>query len=117
MLTEIADVCRKSLRGTDVLGRLGGEEFAVLLPHTKLSDARTVAEHLRAVIEANTAEFTSETIKITASFGVSDLTDYDEEIETVLARADALLFQAKRRGRNQVAADFSGNSSLKLAVV
>ncbi len=117
VLTEIADVCRKSLRGTDVLGRLGGEEFAVLLPHTKLSDARTVAEHLRAVIEANTAEFTSETIKITASFGVSDLTDYDEEIETVLARADALLFQAKRRGRNQVAADFSGNSSLKLAVV
>ncbi|MCY7348904.1 MAG: GGDEF domain-containing protein [Pyrinomonadaceae bacterium] len=117
VLTEIADVCRKSLRGTDVLGRLGGEEFAVLLPHTKLSDAQTVAEHLRAVIEANATEFFSETIKITASFGVSDLTDYDEEIEIVLAKADALLFQAKRRGRNQVAADFSGNNSLKLAAV
>lgn len=117
VLTEIAALCQKNLRGSDVLGRLGGEEFAVLLPHTRISDASTIAEHLRTMIAQSETVLPAETIKITASFGVSALKDTDEEIEAVLRRADALLYQAKNQGRNRVAAETAEARLTKSAVV
>lgn len=104
VLKKIAAVCRRTLRNIDILGRLGGEEFAVLLPYTDGDGARAIAEYLRAAIEEAEIEFAGQIINVTASFGVSEATGADDCLQTVLERADALLYEAKRRGRNQVAA-------------
>lgn len=117
VLAEIAGLCRRNLRGIDVLGRLGGEEFAVMLPHTKISDASTVAEHLRSIIEDHETALPAEIIKVTASFGVCCLNGTDEELETVLKRADALLYQAKREGRNRVISEIAPAKFLRASVV
>ena len=102
VLIEIARICRKTLRNIDVLARLGGEEFAVILPSTNAANAETVAENLRAAVAAARLEFISEDIKITASFGISELTPEDKHIESILRRADTALYEAKRTGRNRV---------------
>ena len=104
VLIKIAEVSRKSFRNIDTLGRLGGEEFAVLLPHTNMKNGAAVAELLRRKIEETGIKFNGETIKVTASFGVSELLDADTDIKTILDRADNFLYEAKRNGRNQVAA-------------
>ena len=102
VLTEIAQICKKNLRNIDILARLGGEEFAVILPSTTAVNAETVAENLRVAIAAAKLEFVSEKIKITASFGIGELTSEDKHIENILERADAALYEAKRTGRNRV---------------
>lgn len=104
VLKEVAAVCRRTLRNIDVLGRLGGEEFAVLLPYTDGAGARTIAEYLRVAIEETEIEFANEIIRVTASFGISEIIGTDECLQPILERADVLLYEAKRRGRNQVAA-------------
>ncbi|MCU1287826.1 MAG: hypothetical protein JWN60_55 [Acidobacteria bacterium] len=108
VLIEVVGICKKTLRGIDVLGRLGGEEFAVLLPHTDIKGALTVAEYLRAAIEKAEFKLFSETVNVTASFGVSGLLDKDKQIKTVLGRADSALYEAKRNGRNQVVLNLDG---------
>ncbi len=105
VLTRVAEICKQNLRAIDVLGRLGGEEFAILLPYTNQISAGKVAEHLRTLIEQAEVEFLSKKIRVTASFGVAELNLADQEIETVIERADALLYQAKRSGRNRVVAE------------
>ncbi len=106
VLIETVAVCRRNLRSIDLFGRLGGEEFAVLLPHTDLEGAKTVAEILRAAIESIELEFApDEFIKITASFGITELKNTDTDIQTLLDRADTFLYQAKNEGRNRIAAD------------
>ncbi len=103
VLIEIVNVCRRALRSVDVFGRLGGEEFAVLLPHTDLEGGRTVAEILRTTIENIEIKAASaEIIKITASFGVAELKNTDTRIQNILDRADAVLYQAKNTGRNRI---------------
>lgn len=102
VLVEITGICQKSLRNIDVLGRLGGEEFAVMLPHTDIQGGTIIAEHLRSIIEETEIKFSSKKIQITASFGVTELSATDEEIKHVLDRADKFLYQAKNKGRNQV---------------
>ena len=116
VLVEIADTCRRILRETDILGRLGGEEFGVLLPHTNIEGAATVAEFLRAAVEELNINFSSETIKITASFGVTELKGTDQEIRIMLDRADVSLYKAKNKGRNLVVAENAEKNHLKLAV-
>ena len=106
VLVKIAEIGKKVLRNSDTFGRLGGEEFAVLLPHTNMIDGITVAEHLRQEIEKTETEFGAETIKITASFGVSEIKNNETEIKTALDRADGSLYEAKRNGRNQVIGNF-----------
>ena len=105
VLIEIVGICQNSIRNIDVLGRLGGEEFAVLLPHTDIHGGVTTAEHLRTAIEEAEIKFSSEIIKVTASFGVTVLYDTDKDIKQLLDRADKFLYQAKNRGRNQVIFD------------
>jgi diguanylate cyclase (GGDEF)-like protein len=102
VLKAIAELGRNNLRGIDTIGRLGGEEFGILLPHTDLAGANTIAGHLRAAVED--AEIASQfgIIKITASFGVAQMRATDGGIEDVLVRADAKLYEAKRAGRNCV---------------
>lgn len=90
------------LRNTDVIGRLGGEEFAVLMPETDLHAATEVASRLRQEIAALEVPFGGEVICCTVSIGVAMLQPQDGDIDAVLHRADQGLYLAKRDGRNRV---------------
>lgn len=89
------------VRVTDLVGRLGGEEFAIAMPHTEIDGARLLAERLRAAVAAGHVAADGETIRVTASFGVAELSA-EEDFESLYARADAALYSAKERGRNRI---------------
>lgn len=99
----IAKVILKMIRATDIQGRIGGEEFALMLPQTDLQGALDLAERMRVAIEAAIIETPSCRISVTASFGVSASQGYKEELNTLVQRADNGLYKAKHAGRNQVA--------------
>lgn len=102
VLRAVTDACARRIRACDLLGRLGGEEFGVLLPATGFHDALALAEQLRARIAAIEAALPGGgTVRVTASLGVSALQPGDT-LDSLLARADAGLYQAKREGRNRV---------------
>jgi len=101
VLKGVTEACRAALRPGDVLGRLGGEEFAVLLPGTEFGPALACAERLRAAIQAQPARGGP---VVSASFGLAMAAD--QSVEHWLAAADGALYEAKRGGRNRcVAAD------------
>jgi len=93
-----------SRNGVDCVGRLGGEEFAVLLPETGMQGAKNFAERLRLMIENTPIYCDIKKINITASLGVASLQDQDCDFATLLNRADAALYVAKESGRNIVSA-------------
>jgi diguanylate cyclase (GGDEF)-like protein len=95
--------CSAQLRESDVIGRLGGEEFSILLPGTDQTGAMEVAEKLRLAIEANEIPIDKKTIKATASFGVAAMNSSARDMETLLEQADKALYEAKAAGRNRVA--------------
>ncbi len=90
------------LRSTDLLGRLGGEEFAVLMPDTGCGGAIELAERLRAGISAEVCTAKGLAIPISVSVGVAEWRIGSESSEEFLARADAAMYVAKRGGRNRV---------------
>ncbi len=100
-LQAIASALPEGLRETDVAGRIGGEEFAVLLPETSEAEAQEIAERLRQNIAAIGLSADGREIPLTASFGLAVL-DKEDRFSELLARADQALYQAKERGRNQV---------------
>jgi diguanylate cyclase (GGDEF)-like protein len=103
-LGALARSARAALRAADVLGRLGGEEFAILLPDTELSGALVVAERVRATVEgALVQNGEGRSIGVTISVGVAQM-QADESLEALLKRADLALYAAKDRGRNRVSA-------------
>lgn len=104
VLKVIAQTFRDNIKGRDVAARIGGEEFAVLLPQTSIEGARAVAEQLRiAVTKARIrkGERTDQTGAITLSAGVA-VARGEESCESLLRRADRALYTAKREGRNRV---------------
>ncbi|MBO9687973.1 MAG: GGDEF domain-containing protein [Mitsuaria chitosanitabida] len=100
-LVAIASPC---LREVDLLGRLGGEEFCALLPHTDIAGATLVAERMRAVLEALPFEWNGQVWSLTASFGVAESSGQDVSAAEVMRRADQALYRAKGQGRNVVQA-------------
>ncbi len=100
-LRAFTAACRGSLRVSDMLGRLGGEEFAVLLPETGTDGALTVAEHLRSVVEDMAVPHGGTTIRLTVSIGVARFSPDEPCIDSLLSRADKALYRAKREGRNR----------------
>lgn len=101
VLSQAAAACREELRKSDVFGRVGGEEFAILLPHTGLAPAMQVAEKLRTAIARLRIPTPLEPIRITASFGVAALDGSIADPDTLLQNADAALYAAKNDGRNK----------------
>jgi diguanylate cyclase (GGDEF)-like protein len=104
VLSAFADLASSALRPEDLVGRLGGEEFAAVLPRTSLGDACQVAERLRArVAEEKFETPRGRLLEVTVSVGLVYLPDATGvSIETLLARADEALYRAKALGRNRV---------------
>lgn len=105
VLREVAQGLRAGLQGSGAVGRLGGEEFVLVLPNTPLDAARDLAERTRAAIEARVhAVGTGATHRQTISAGVATLVDTMVDADALLAAADAMLYASKRGGRNRVSA-------------
>lgn len=100
VLKAFAQEVAASLRKIDLAGRLGGEEFAILLPETPLDAAQGFAERLRQRVESLSIPFEDASLCITVSIGVTSLCP--EDIEATLRRADRALYLAKENGRNRV---------------
>jgi diguanylate cyclase (GGDEF)-like protein len=105
-LRAVTDALRSQLRGYDLAGRFGGEEFAILLPHAREADALNVAERLRVHIASLSIPIrdTDESgpyVKVTISVGVAALDNASRELNDMLAAADAALYHAKETGRNK----------------
>ena len=101
VLARIGEVCRDEIRSIDLFGRLGGEEFAILLPRTQLSAAGGLAERLRTALEAAEWSPVLAGRSVTASLGVVEVRE-GEPFRQALDRADAALYRAKAAGRNCV---------------
>jgi diguanylate cyclase (GGDEF)-like protein len=93
---------KQELRKIDTLGRLGGEEFAIILPGAPLAAAEVFAERLRNMVAASPATHHDQPIPLTVSIGVTEIKVGDTCADDTLARADRALYQAKERGRNRV---------------
>ena len=104
VLVEFAKVCRGMTRVSDIVGRLGGEEFAMLLPETDLSAAWAVAERLRQSVEEHAIDVGGQMLSITVSAGVAPATVSMSGIPRLMKSADEALYTAKHGGRNQVVA-------------
>ena len=118
VLTEFAWRLRDHIRKTDILARIGGEEFAIMMPETYPLEAKKRTELLQQII--NTTPFqiagsNNSPLMITASFGISCVADNDLQADAPLIRADTALYKAKNNGRNQVML-FNDENILTLAV-
>lgn len=102
VLQIFAEACQEVIRSTDVMGRVGGEEFAMLLPDTPMKSAFNLAERLRARINKYPYLAGDMLIDVTASLGVAECQPDDADFKALLQRADDALYRAKHAGRNQV---------------
>lgn len=103
VLTEVAEKLKSRLRVYDGVGRIGGEEFLLILPGCDLKAAMMRADELRLFIANSDVAASGTTLAITLSMGVAIAEPAaDFKIEVLLERADAALYEAKRKGRNQV---------------
>lgn len=103
VLRQISRLLSKRLRGGDLLGRYGGEEFCVVAPDTDADGALTLAESLRAALESAELTTASGKISVTVSIGVAlSAANAERELKDILAEADVALYSAKKGGRNQV---------------
>ena len=105
VLKGIAKSSLEVLRSADVLARYGGEEFTVILFETEIKRAVAVAEKLREVIKETEFDYQGRVVPITVSIGVTEVCESDPDPETVVKRADKLMYRAKQAGRDKVASD------------
>ena len=106
VLQKLSEVCLQTLREIDIMGRLGGEEFAFLLPETHAGQALEVADRLRLAAAAVAVPLAQgEAVSFTVSIGVTALAEEDHDVVTLLKRADEALYAAKNAGRNRVCSE------------
>ncbi len=98
------DICESTLSASDVVGRIGGEEFLILLPKTNETEAYRVADKIREQFENYDFGNLAEGLKVTASFGVAEVRTSDQNVDVLINRADRLMYEAKNTGRNRVMA-------------
>jgi len=102
VLRRIAAACRGMLRDGDLIGRLGGEEFAIALVQPPLQVAVAVAERLRKAIGELGFEFGGEQVAVTVSLGIAEIDGNVASLDQLISKADERLYTAKREGRNRV---------------
>lgn len=113
LIRAVARVLQERLRETDVLARIGGDEFVVLLPRADLEDARRVGETLRVAVAAHDAVTSGGPVHTTISVGVAPVGEPGVPHEQALVRADAALYEAKRTGRDRVVVAGAGLEAAK----
>ena len=104
VLMDVSKVLDNAIREGDILARMGGEEFVVASPYTNRLAAIVLSERLRKSIETSIFDFEENQIPVTISLGIASLTEEDEDIDKLLAIADARLYLAKQKGRNCICA-------------
>jgi diguanylate cyclase (GGDEF)-like protein len=102
LLKAFVDVIKETLRPHDMLGRVGGEEFMVLLPDTSHEAATVLAERIRCRVESMAISFDGTTLSITVSVGVAEFGVDGDSQDAVFKAADSRLYQAKHLGRNRI---------------
>jgi diguanylate cyclase (GGDEF)-like protein len=100
VLRCFADMLRAECRQSDIIGRLGGEEFALLAPETSLASAQHIAGRIREACRNLVVAAPAGDVRCSCSIGISEVAPQDDDIEEVLRRADAALYEAKRSGRD-----------------
>jgi diguanylate cyclase (GGDEF)-like protein len=115
VLVRVARACEGVLRQNDLLGRIGGEEFIVLLPNTTTDAALLVAERLRDSVHRLDLSDIAEDLGVTISLGLAMLRVQDDGLHDVIDRADAALYRAKEAGRNRVAVELEDPLATRLA--
>lgn len=103
VLRELAALMSDTVRDVDTVGRYGGEEFAIILPHTSIAQAQPLAERLRNLIETHAFDVEDGTVRLTASIGIAEVCNPAiASVEDWVNAADAALYEAKAQGRNRV---------------
>lgn len=103
VLVATSDLMKKAMRGDDLVSRVGGEEFLIILPDTELTTAEKIADRLRVEVMNMEVKIKNGTVvKLTVSMGVSQMQEVDAAIKDTARRADAALYEAKMSGRNRV---------------
>lgn len=102
VLVEIARTVKQNLREQDVVGRWGGEEFAILLPDTSLTGAEQVCESLRVALAETIVPYSGQDLRVTATFGVYEGDSANKSLQKWMQYADAALYIGKSKGRNCV---------------
>ena len=102
VLRSMAASMQASIRQPDILGRYGGEEFALLMPDTDADMAMRVAERIRTAVQLHGVEWNAQRLSITVSGGVAAFASHGVGADALIAAADAALYEAKRAGRNRV---------------
>ncbi|TMX41254.1 sensor domain-containing diguanylate cyclase [Vibrio rotiferianus] len=114
VIHHVAKICQRSIRGTDFIGRLGGEEFAVILSNTSAIQAYDVAERMRDAIQNAPCKVDGIEISTTVSIGVAE---YDEQVSSakeLMINADKAMYYSKHSGRNQVTLHHGSIPDVKL---
>ncbi len=109
VLIDVSAAIQSSLRKEDLLGRIGGEEFAAILPKTGMFAVQKVAERILRKVAQGITSNGSQGIQITISIGIAQAGEADESLEGLLDRADQALYAAKRSGKNRVVTSYASN--------
>jgi diguanylate cyclase (GGDEF)-like protein len=102
VLVRVAQACKQALRRFDLLGRMGGEEFLIVLPDTSLEVAMQIAERLRRKVESLPLASLAPGLQITASVGAAETDHEADDLPELVRRADTAMYRAKDAGRNRV---------------
>ncbi len=108
VLKSVADCLTRSLRASDALGRIGGEEFSIFLPDTDIDGALQLAETLRTAIEGLMPSTGERQLKVTASIGVARNQHSEQTMKEIQRQADQAMYYAKSQGRNRVSSFEAG---------
>ncbi len=101
VIQEFSSILQASFRRTDIIGRMGGEEFAVVMVATNASEAYQKAEYVREAVETHATFFEGQEIGITVSIGIAGLQEETKSFDELMSKADHALYEAKRAGRNR----------------
>jgi diguanylate cyclase (GGDEF)-like protein len=115
VLKAIVAKSLKTLRDTDLFGRIGGEEFAIILPESEAEAALEVGERLRQALSEISISSDKGSIKITVSIGLAMMEAGNDTLEAILERADAALYKAKQAGRNKLVRGEIGTDTISAA--
>ena len=102
VIKHIAQICRNSIRDGDYIGRIGGEEFGIILSRTVAIQAYDIAERIRSSIEKSSCNVDDHIIYPTVSIGISELNPQVTSVKELLVQADKAMYYSKQTGRNQV---------------